>query len=71
MQCLATLTGHKLVEFPVNSETDALDLIGGYEQVSDVMFRFPRSDKGFLVFLLNRSISTVAIATSWVGLLMF
>ena len=33
VQCLAQLTGHKLVEFPMNSETDTTELLGGFEQV--------------------------------------
>jgi len=33
IQCLAQLTGHKLVEFPMNSETDTTELLGGFEQV--------------------------------------
>ncbi len=32
---LATLTGHRLLEFPMNSDTDTIDLLGGYEQVID------------------------------------
>ena len=30
---LAQLTGHKVVEFPVNSSMDTTDLVGGYVQV--------------------------------------
>ena len=33
VQCLAQLTGHKLVQFPMNSETDTTELLGGFEQV--------------------------------------
>ena len=33
VKCLAQLTGHKVVEFPMNSETDTTELIGGFEQV--------------------------------------
>ena len=36
VQCLAQLTGHKLVEFPMNSETDTTELLGGFEQVTVV-----------------------------------
>ncbi|XP_065904261.1 midasin-like isoform X2 [Dysidea avara] len=34
VQCLAQLTGHKLVEFPMNSDTDTTELLGGFEQVN-------------------------------------
>ena len=74
MQCLAVLTGYKLVEFPLNSETDALELLGGYEQVSEgdaILSDCQEMTKDFLVFLLNRSILNVAIAISWARLLMF
>ena len=30
---LAQLTGHKLVEFPMNSDTDTTELLGGFQQV--------------------------------------
>ncbi len=30
---LAQLTGHKLLEYPMNSDTDTTDLLGGFEQV--------------------------------------
>lgn len=30
---LAHLTGHKLVEFSMNSDTDTTELLGGFQQV--------------------------------------
>lgn len=33
IRCLAELTGHKLLEFPMNSNTDTMELLGGFEQV--------------------------------------
>ena len=33
MKSLAQLTGNKLVEFPMNSDTDTTELLGGFEQV--------------------------------------
>ena len=34
VQCLASLAGQKLLEFPMSSETDTIDLLGGFEQVN-------------------------------------
>ena len=31
---LAQLTGHKLTEFPMSSDTDTTELVGGFQQVS-------------------------------------
>ena len=36
LHCLASLAGQKLLEFPMNSDTDTIDLLGGFEQVSGV-----------------------------------
>ena len=33
MRVLAELTGNKLVEFPMNSDADTTELLGGFEQV--------------------------------------
>ena len=33
VQTLAELTGHKLMEFPMNSDTDTTELLGGFQQV--------------------------------------
>ena len=33
VQTLALLTGHKLLEFPLNSDTDTMDIVGGFQQV--------------------------------------
>ena len=33
VRTLAQLTGHKLVEFPMNSDTDTTELLGGFQQV--------------------------------------
>ena len=33
MRVLADLTGNKLVEFPMNSDADTTELLGGFEQV--------------------------------------
>ena len=38
VQCLAQLTGHKLEEFPMNSETDTTELLGGFEQVQLTLY---------------------------------
>ena len=32
---LAQLVGRKLVEFPINSDTDTTELLGGFQQVSE------------------------------------
>ncbi len=34
VRLLAALLGQKLLEFPMNSDTDTIDLLGGYEQVT-------------------------------------
>ena len=34
VKCLAALAGQRLLEFPMNSDTDTIDLLGGYEQAS-------------------------------------
>lgn len=34
IRTLAQLTGHKLVEFPMNSDMDTTELVGGFQQVS-------------------------------------
>ena len=34
MHLLARLTGHKLLEFPMNCDTDVMELVGGFDQVS-------------------------------------
>ena len=33
VRTLAVLMEQRLLEFPMNSDTDAIDLLGGYEQV--------------------------------------
>ena len=33
VRSLAQLTGHKLLELPMNSNTDTTELLGGFEQV--------------------------------------
>lgn len=33
VRTLAQLSGHKLLEFPMSSDTDTTDLLGGFEQV--------------------------------------
>ena len=33
VRILAHLTGHKLLEYPMNSDTDTMELLGGFEQV--------------------------------------
>ena len=33
VQSLAQLVGQKLVEFPMNSDTDTTELLGGFQQV--------------------------------------
>ena len=35
MHLLARLTGHKLLEFPMNCDTDVMELVGGFDQVSN------------------------------------
>ena len=35
LKCLAAMTGAGLVEFALNSDTDTMDLIGGYEQTDN------------------------------------
>ena len=34
---LAALLGQRLLEFPMNSDTDTIDLLGGYEQVREII----------------------------------
>ena len=41
VRCLASLCGQKLLEFPMNSETDTIDLLGGFQQAKS-----SRSDGG-------------------------
>ena len=38
IQTLAQLTGHKLVDFPMNSDTDTTELVGSFQQVSNIGF---------------------------------
>jgi midasin (ATPase involved in ribosome maturation) len=33
VQTLAQLTGHKLIEFPMSSDTDTMDIVGSFQQV--------------------------------------
>ena len=36
MHLLARLIGRKLLEFPMNCDTDVMELVGGFDQVSRV-----------------------------------
>ena len=38
LRTLAQLVGQKLVEFPMNSDTDTTELLGGFQQVSFVFY---------------------------------
>ena len=33
VRTLAQLTGHKLIEFPINSDTDTTEIVGSFQQV--------------------------------------
>ena len=33
VRTLAQLTGHKLIEFPLSSDTDTMDIVGSFQQV--------------------------------------
>lgn len=37
VRTLAQLTGHKLVEFPVNSDTDTMEIVGSFQQVCNIL----------------------------------
>lgn len=37
VRTLAQLTGRKLIEFSMNSDTDTTELVGSFQQVSDIV----------------------------------
>ena len=40
VRTLAQLTGHELIEFPINSDTDTTEIVGSFQQVCNYLLNY-------------------------------
>ena len=50
IKALAGLSGRKLLEYPLNTATDTMELLGGFEQVMSVVHEAPNNQNNVCMF---------------------